>query len=84
MNYDKFYDQLPSFAKKLMDESEGFEEFKSKYNYFILITDSMMNNQRQIKEWCNETLGNDKWFHLANWYCFETKEDLVAFKLRWL
>jgi len=84
MNYEEMFEGLPDFIKPLFAREE-FQIFGTTFNYFVRIEGVVLDHPPKI--WCNENFGpqEEECFFLAGGYwCFKTKEDAVACKLRWL
>lgn len=83
MNYEEMFETLPDFIKPLFVRNE-FQLFGTTFNYFVRIDGVILDHLPRL--WCNENFGKqeEEWFFLAGGYwCFKTKEDAIAFKLRW-
>jgi len=83
MNYEEMYGGLPDYVKPLF-EKEEFQIFGTVFHYFVKIYGIPLDHPP--RNWCNENFGKqeEEWFFLAGEYwCFKTKEDAIAFKLRW-
>jgi len=85
MTFEEMFEGLPDFIKPLFEKHEEFNVFGTTFNYFVKIDGVVLDHPP--RKWCNENFGpqEEEWFFLAGGYwCFKTKEDAIAFKLRWL
>ena len=48
------------------------------------ITITVSNSWIPIHEWCEQIIGRNNYAWTGNTFWFETEEDAVAFKLRWV
>lgn len=84
MTYEQMVKTQPDFAKPLFEKYDAFDIFGTTFNYFVKIDGVSLTHPR--RNWCIENFGleNDEWVFLAGgFWCFKTKEDAIAFKLRW-
>ncbi len=84
MTYEQMLESQPNSLRSLFSGKE-FQIFGTIFNYFVRIDGIVLDHP--TRNWCIENFGseNEEWFFLAGGYwCFKTKEDAIAFKLRWL